>query len=264
VPALKPARPDSFFLSYGLDGFAQLPGGKSLKDAEVFIQPAQLFRRVRPFLDRDDFYWQSAALFELLGQYPQPRFLNFYTHEPDSFQHWYWKWLQPQYFLGVTQKGLAANGDRVPKLHRDFDAFLQRLFATLGPDTVVIIASDHGHAPTILHGNFYSQHRHGPPGILLMRGGPVRPGVSLQGKDIYDVFPTVLYLLGLPVPRDIPGRPMLDALDPEFVRRHPVRTIDTYETLGPAKGLPGGAGRGSHSDELNRQEIEKLKSLGYL
>jgi predicted AlkP superfamily phosphohydrolase/phosphomutase len=155
---------------------------------------------------------------------------------------------------------MDENGDRIPKLYRDFDAFLRRLRATVGPDTVILVASDHGHAPTILHGRFYSQHRHGPPGILLMQGGPVRQGVSLQGKDIYDVFPTVLYLLGLPVPRDIPGQPMLDALDPAFVRSHPMRTIDTYETLGTARGLSG-AGRG---DELNRQEIEKLKSLGYL
>jgi hypothetical protein len=126
---------------------------------------------------------------------------------------------------------------------------------------VVIVASDHGHAPTMLHGRFYSQHRHGPPGIVLMQGGPVRRGLALQGKDIYDLFPTVLYLLGLPVPRDVPGKVMTDALDPQFVRRVPVRTVPTYETLGPAKGLPGAVGRG---EAMNRKEIEKLKSLGYL
>lgn len=261
VPAMKTTRPEGFFLSYGLDGFAQQEGGKSMKDAAVFAQPPQLFRQVRPWLGRDDFYWEQASLFEMLRTHGQPEFLNFYTHEPDSYQHWYWKWLQPQYFLGVTREGLAKNGDRIPSIYRGFDAFLRRLRATVGPDTVVIVASDHGHAPTMLHGRFYSQHRHGPPGILLMLGGPVRRGLVLQEKDIYDLFPTVLYLLGLPVPQDVPGQVMLDALDPAFVRDHPVRTVPTYETLGPAKGLPAAVGRG---ESMNRKEIEKLKSLGYL
>ena len=267
VPAMKPSSPQGFFLSYGLDGFAQAAGGKSLKDARVFAQPPQLFRQVRPLLDRDDFYWQSAVLFEMLRSHPQPRFLNFYTHQPDVWQHWYWKWLEPQYFPGVTQEDLSRYGGKIPQLHRDFDAFLGKLLAALGPDTVLIVASDHGHAPTILHGNFYSQHRHGPPGILLMQGGPVKPGYVFPGADVYDLHPTVLYLLGLPVPEDAAGKVLLDALDPEFVRRHPVRTVPSYEPLGPAKGLPGGnvgAGGAAGGDAMNRQEIEKLKSLGYL
>ncbi len=262
VPAMKPSDPRGFFLSYGLDGFAQMPGGKSLKDAEVFAQPPQLFRQVRPLLGRDDFYWQSAVLFEMLRARSQPRFLNLYTHQPDVWQHWYWKWLEPRYFPGGSEEDQARYGGKIPRLHRDFDAFLGRLLAAVGPETVVIVASDHGHAPTILHGRFHSQHRHGPPGILLMQGGPVKPGHVLEGAGVYDLHPTLLYLLGLPVPEDAAGKVLLDALDPEFVRRHPVRTVPSYEPLGPARGLPGGGAAGG--DAMNRQEIEKLKSLGYL
>ena len=126
---------------------------------------------------------------------------------------------------------------------------------------MVVVASDHGHAPTLLHGGrYYSQHRHGPPGILLLAGGPVRPGLTLHGAHVYDLYPTLLYLLGLPVPQDAAGKVLRDALDPAFVRAHPVRTIPTYEVLGPPPGLPG-VSRGS---DLDQQEIEKLRSLGYL
>jgi len=254
-PALRPSRPESWFISYGLDELAARPSGR----IELFTQPKQLFRQIRPLLRGGDFYWQSAVLLKLLQERQQPRFVNFYTHQPDSFQHWYWKWYEPEKFFGVTGRGLAENADRIPGLHRDFDRFLGRLLAAVGPQTVVIVASDHGHSPTIVH-SFYTQHRHGPPGILLMRGGPVKRGLVLQGASIYDVYPTVLYLLGLPVPQDVSGKVLLGAFDPGFVRLHPLRTVPSYRGLGLSPGLPGA----SRSGEMNEREIEKLRSLGYI
>lgn len=259
-PAIDPSNPDSFVLSYGLDGYAQDPGAKKMDEAELFVQPRNLFRELRPLLDLPDFEWQSAAALKLLGERPQPKLLNIYTHEPDTVQHLFWKWYQPQYFLGVKDEDVRANGDRIPAMQRGFDAFLGKLLQRLDPQTVLIVASDHGHAPTILHQDFFTQHRHGPPGILLMMGGPVKPGTVIQGAGVLDLYPTMLYLLGLPVPEDVTGKVLVDALDPEFVRRHPVRTIPTYETLGPARGLPGGR-RESGQDE---RELDKLRALGYI
>jgi hypothetical protein len=256
-PALRPARPESWFFSYGLDEMAARPSAR----IDLFMQPkaTELFRRIRPALGKGDFHWQSAVLLDLLAVGRQPRFVNFYTHEPDSAQHFFWKWYEPRRFFGVTEQGLKENADRIPGVHRDFDRFLARLLAEVGPDTVVIIASDHGHSPTIVH-SLYTQHRHGPPGILMMHGGPVKRGLALEGADIYDVYPTVLYLLGLPVPQDLSGKVLLDALDPGFVKLHPVRTVPTFRNLGLPPGLPGASRDGA----MNEQEIEKLRSLGYI
>ena len=261
-PALRPEHPESFFLAYGLDEFnAQMgKGGGGSRDAALFAQPVRLFRQVRPLLSRGDFYWQSAALLDLLKQGPQPKLVNLYTHQPDVYYHWYWKWLQPDHYLGVTPEAVAENGGKVRQLHQDFDRFLGDLRARLEPNTVLVVVSDHGHSPTILHSDSYSQHWHGPPGIVLMEGGPVKPGAALSGSHVLDVFPTLAYLLGMPVPEDAPGKVLLHALDPEFVRRHPVRTIPSYDVLGLSPGLPG-VKQGSG---LDRQELEKLKSLGYL
>ena len=259
-PALEPRTPESFFLSYGLDDFARnLDAGKgSPRDIGLFVQPPDLFRRLHPLLDAGDFYWQSAALFDLLADHPQPRFLNFYTHQPDSFQHWYWRAFQPQYYPGGAGSESAEDAQRIPDLYRDFDAFLGRLSETLEPDTVLLVASDHGHAPTLVH-QYDTQHRHGPPGILILRGGPIRPGFDLATAHVYDLFPTVLYLLGLPLPEDIAGQVLVDAIDADFLRQHPLRTIPAYH-------IPGLGGRldPSLDGERNRQELEKLKSLGYI
>lgn len=253
-PALRPARPESWFFSYGLDEFAALAAQR----VELFAWPKELFRTVRPALAGGDFKWQSGVLMQMLAARPQPRFINFYTHQPDSFQHWYWKGFQPDHYLGVDEKDLEE-GRKIPGAYRDFDAFLARLLPRLGPETVVIVASDHGHSPTMIH-RYATQHWHGPPGILLMRGGPVKRGLALQGADIYDLYPTVLYLLGLPVPQDAEGKVLLEALDPAFVRAHPVRTVPSYAGLGLSPRLPGVSRDGA----MNEREIEKLRSLGYI
>jgi hypothetical protein len=254
-PAPRPSKPESWFLSYGLDEMAERPSPQ----IPLFVQPPWLFREMRDFLKEGDFNWQSAALLKLLAEHSQPRFVNFYTHQPDSDQHRFWKWYQPDRFFGVKAKDVAARGDIIPGIYRGFDGFLSRLLAEAGPDTVVIIASDHGHSPTIVH-SLYTQHRHGPPGILLMRGGPVRRGLAVQDAGVFDLYPTVLYLLGLPVPQDAAGKVLTGALDPGFVRLHPVRTVPTYRDLGFSPNLPGAKRDGT----MNREEIEKLKALGYI
>ncbi len=254
-PAPRTTKPDSWFLSYGLDEMAEHPTAQ----AGLFAQPVSLFREIRPLLAAGDFHWQAAALLKLLAERPHPRLVNFYSHEPDSDQHKFWKWYEPERFFNVKARDLAKNGNIIPGIYRDFDAFLARLLAAAGPDTVVLIASDHGHSPTIVH-SLYTQHRHGPPGILLMRGGPVKHGLTVPGASIYDLYPTVLYLLGLPVPQDAAGKVLTGALDPGFVRLHPVRTVPTYRDLGLSPSLPGASRDGA----MDQQEIEKLKSLGYL
>jgi hypothetical protein len=256
-PALHPARPESWFLSYGLDEMAARPSPQVALFAQP--QPVPLFREVRPLLAGGDFNWQSAALLKLLAGRPQPRLVNFYTHQPDSDQHWFWKWYEPDRFFNVKAKDLREKGGIIPGVYRDFDKFLARLLAAAGPDTVVIVASDHGHSPTIVH-SFYTQHRHGPPGILLMRGGPVKRGLALQGASVFDLYPTILYLLGLPVPRDAAGKVLVDALDPGFVQLHPIREVPTYTDLGLPPGLPGVKRDGA----MNAEEIEKLRALGYI
>ncbi len=258
-PAYRPKTPGGYFVSYGADAFSSSLAQRGANDLELFLQPPTLFRGLRESLESGgDFVWQANTLGQLLKEQPHPRLLTFYTHEPDSAQHKTWKAYQPERFPGVSAEEIAQRGGVIPQLHRDFDGFLADLRQAVGPETVIVVASDHGHSPTLVH-KLYTQHRHGPPGILLMDGGPVRSGLKLTDADVYDLFPTLLYLLGLPVPEDGPGRVLEEALDPTFLERFPVETIPSYDFLDP-----GLAGSGELGEERNRQELEKLKSLGYI
>jgi predicted AlkP superfamily phosphohydrolase/phosphomutase len=53
---------------------------------------------------------------------------------------------------------------------------------------------------------------HAMEGIVALAGGGVRAGTDLGTRDIVDVGPTLLALLGAPVPEDVDGRVMDEAL----------------------------------------------------
>jgi hypothetical protein len=72
------------------------------------------------------------------------------------------------------------------------------------------------------------------------------------------VAPTVLALLGLPVPEDMDGRVLEEMFTPEWRSGRPKDTIETYDTEGWR------AGGGPLASEVDAELTRRLKSLGYL
>ncbi len=52
---------------------------------------------------------------------------------------------------------------------------------------------------------------HTKNGVLILHGPNVKKGITLNDKSVYDVAPTILYLLGIPVPSDMDGEVIGDA-----------------------------------------------------
>jgi hypothetical protein len=81
---------------------------------------------------------------------------------------------------------------------------------------------------------------------------------SLRGDArLTDVAPTILYGLGLPISRELEGRPQSGLFGDEFARRFPVQEVATY---GPRRGHTGVRS----SDALDEEAVERLRSLGYI
>ncbi|HEV8239675.1 MAG TPA: alkaline phosphatase family protein [Thermoanaerobaculia bacterium] len=252
--------PQSFFLGYGSDATWRLAQKerRALRADEAALQawPAGLLAAEGRFFALPDFQWQGAALLDLLGRYGQPDLVTIYSHEPDAVQHERWRFHEPEKFFGIDPATAAAH-DEVASFYRQLDAYLGRLRARLAPNTVLVIVSDHGHSPTIFH-SMDTQHRHGPPGILLLHGGPVRAGRLPADAGVLDVYPTLLYLLGIAVPTDADGRVLTAALDPAFVKAHPQTTVSSWD------GIPLPRSAAPPDAERRREELEKLYSLGYI
>lgn len=90
-------------------------------------------------------------------------------------------------------------------------------------------------------------------GVLIMWGENIRKGAKLADATNTDVTPTLLYLFGLPVAKDMDGRVIVEALDPDYVARHPVTFVATYEK-GPIE---------TYSNDVEVVQ-GRLRSLGYL
>ena len=93
-------------------------------------------------------------------------------------------------------------------------------------------------------------------GVLIARGEAVKRGFNLQNASIYDVTPTILYLLGHKVPDDMDGRVLTEMVDAEFLQANAV-------TLTASAGTTK-SGQVEFSAEENEDVIERLKSLGYI
>jgi predicted AlkP superfamily phosphohydrolase/phosphomutase len=100
---------------------------------------------------------------------------------------------------------------------------------------------------------------HRPTGILMLRGPDIHSGVDLGSNRIYDVAPTILYLLGQPVPNDMDGRILTQAITPERLARQPLE-----RSKGEPASARGMASEDAYSEADSKAVSERLRSLGYL
>jgi len=174
----------------------------------------------------------------------------------DAAQHFFWHCLEPQYFDGISQEEIVKYGDVIKNWYIYLDEIIGRFMAEADEDTSIIIVSDHGHGPS---GKlpWSGQHEDAPDGIIILSGKAAKPGAVLEGASVYDVTPTALAMMGLPVAQDMDGRVLVEALAPEFLARYPLRTVETYETgeVGTAVVV---------ESEVDEAVKSRLRGLGYI
>ncbi len=93
-------------------------------------------------------------------------------------------------------------------------------------------------------------------GVLLAFGSGVAAGRTGWTADLYDVAPTILVLLGLPLPSDMPGRPIDDLLAASPPAERSV--VPSYNALAPAPPPVLRSERGS------RAALERMRDAGHL
>jgi predicted AlkP superfamily phosphohydrolase/phosphomutase len=98
---------------------------------------------------------------------------------------------------------------------------------------------------------------HRPEGIFVLSGPAAHRGASLVA-GIEDVAPTVLYLLDEPIPGELEGRLVKDAIAPNLLDLRPPRYDD-----GLAVGVEAAPVR-TYGDKAASEVEERLRSLGYL
>jgi len=99
---------------------------------------------------------------------------------------------------------------------------------------------------------------HSMDGIFIAWGEIIKRGNMINRAEITDIAPTVLYLMGSPIPSDMDGKIIIDIFKDSFLRENKV----VYEEARPqdiCKKEEGG-----YTQEEEEEFKNSLKDLGYL
>jgi predicted AlkP superfamily phosphohydrolase/phosphomutase len=139
--------------------------------------------------------------------------------------------------------------------------------AALLTDTVRDGKTEHSFAEVRMrHSDVTGEHRR--DGILLVHGPEVRPGPLARPANLYQVAPTVLYLLGLPQDRRMlrwapaDGGVLEAAIDPELLASMPIRAVADYP--GADRSYVARRHEAPVEDPVEAEALERLRSLGYI
>lgn len=99
---------------------------------------------------------------------------------------------------------------------------------------------------------------HRPEGIFVLKGEGVRPGSRLEEAEIIDITPTLYYLFGVEIFKDVDGSVLRSAFEEEFQDRNRVKYAETTGGFGfQVRERP-------YSGKAAKQIEERLRALGYL
>jgi Type I phosphodiesterase / nucleotide pyrophosphatase len=181
---------------------------------------------------------------ELLRSTYDPPFFATYVYGLDVVGHSYLRFARPDRFGDVSAADARRYGRVLDRYTALVGQWIGEAMQGLQPGDVLLVVSAYGMEPVPLWRRLLASllgdrqtsgtHANAPDGFLLAVGDGIRPGVALKGASVLDLAPTILYLAGLPVARDMEGRVLTEMLDDDFARAHPVTFIPSYESLAVA------------------------------
>lgn len=189
-------------------------------------------------------------------------FTAVYYEGIDRFGHEFMEFHPPRMDV-VPQEDFEAYRHCMAGIYRFHDMMLESLLALAGPETAVVIVSDHGYwndhrRPDPREGRAGPVDWHRPFGIFAAAGPGIRAQAPLHGGSILDITPTVLALLGLPAGRDMPGRVLAEALD----------GFPSQERIASWEEVPGDSGMHPADLRIDPAEasaaLDQLVALGYI
>ena len=205
-------------------------------------------------------YSVHSAATHLMDSDPEWDFMAVYYRAIDEISHRFMHYHPPQ-MTGIPDGDFEIYQHVINATYRAHDMMLQVLLRKAGPDTTVILVSDHGFHSDHLRPKFTPRvpagitvwHRN--QGVLLAKGPGIKPDSQVYGSRLLDITPTILHAFGLPVGNDMEGRVLTELFQESLT----IQTIPTWEN-------PDGSSRnrGSLTEEESQTLLEQFVTLGYI
>ncbi len=207
---------------------------------------------------------QSAATY-ILDNHNDFDLMCVYFDAIDHYGHGFMKYNPPRrphipenlykYFKDVNVSG-----------YRFHDMILGRLLQMAGPETIVVLVSDHGFHPDHLRPTMLPIKEepaapaleHSPYGIFVAKGPGIKKDERIYGASLIDMCPTILSMFGLPVAKDFDGKVLMNIYEEPIQ----IDVIDSWEDI---EGECGQHPKNVKVDaEQAKEEMQQLIDLGYI
>jgi tetratricopeptide (TPR) repeat protein len=148
------------------------------------------------------------------------------------------------------------------------DRMLGEMLAAAGPDTTVIILSDHGfhsgESRPVMSGPAMTGDRldaeamwHRPIGMLAMAGPGIKAGAAPAHPGLLDIAPTAMALMGVAAGEDMPGRVLAESL-----AGSPPARVGSWDDIAGDAGMHPPDARQDPFEQ--HAAIQQLVELGYM
>ena len=128
------------------------------------------------------------------------------------------------------------------------DEVLGKYVPMADENTVIIVAADHG----LMRGH------HTNNGAFIISGPGIKQNVrSSTPINLTDIFPTMLYIMGLPVANDMDGEVFIDAFQDNFLAKNKIHHISSYGKREDVTQAP-------KRSQFDEKIVKRLKALGYI
>lgn len=190
-------------------------------------------------------------------------FTAVYYDAIDHFSHGFMPFHPPR-LEWIKEEDFEMYKNVVRGAYRFHDMMLERLLQLAGPDTTVILCSDHGFESGAQRPHGVPREPAGPAvwhrpyGIFVAAGPGIKKDERIYGASLIDITPTILTLFGLPVGEDMDGRPLLEI----FESTPKIETIPSWETRTGESGMHSGD---QQLDPNQANELmQQFAALGYI
>ncbi|MBD3235842.1 MAG: tetratricopeptide repeat protein [Candidatus Eisenbacteria bacterium] len=231
-----------------------------------FYDPISHFRHIYATMN------SYADIARHLLETEEPDVMAVYFEGVDTAGHMYVRYAPPPY-PGTTDAERRKFGETVEAFYRHQDRLLGELLALTDEQTTVMIVSDHGfllgRERPIEEGDRFDYATaagwHRLEGLFAMRGPQIKSAATPPGRrspfqrvSVFDITPTALTLLGLPIANDMEGR-LLSELLVEGQSAPP--RIASYEDQAWRESRARAQSSVAAVDDEMKQ---RLRSLGYI
>jgi len=214
--------------------------------AGIVAETMSIHNAATELIEREE--WDLAAVYYVGIDHFSHRFMRYHAGKVEE--------------RGGSDPALYA--EVVRNCYRYHDAMLGRLLALAGPDTSVMLVSDHGFHSDRLLPDYIPAEAAGPAvehrhfGVVCLRAPGVPAGGKIHGASILDVTPTVLHLFGLPAGEDMDGKVLASAFEKPLV----LPRIPSWDDVPGSDGRHP-AGR-AYDSAASVESLQQLVDLGYV